>query len=364
MNTGCFRCILLLNVATLSWSGCAPSPSIQSRVQDAGLNPTYDDTQPPSRTAPDSQVMDDSKVPEMDSSSFVPQNSDLPTVCSTGFSAISAGAVPSYQVLSEVSGVVASRQRSELLWMHNDSGGEPILYAVGTDGAQRGRYSVPGDAIDWEDLALATCPDGVGECIWVGDIGDNRRVRTSVNILVVPEPLQDGDSRAERVWTFQLQYQDGPIDAEALVVHPEGQHLWIIEKRDEGTTRVFSHTVGALNDEEPTRLSPIVEFPSPGVPIENGRMVTGADLHPGGEHLLVRVYSGIYLYVLAEPFALNTLGQVEPRTITLGPLTEPQGEAIGYDHMGLGFWTISENPNRSGPMALNYFSCLEMPTNN
>ena len=55
----------------------------------------------------------------------------------------------------------------------------------------------------------------------------------------------------------------------------------------------------------------------------------------------MRVYSGIYLYVLAEPFALNTLGQVEPRTITLGPLTEPQGEAIGYDHMGLGFWTIS-----------------------
>ena len=168
--------------------------------------------------------------------------------------------------------------------------------------------------------------------------------------------------RAER-WTFQLQYEGGPIDAEALVVHPEGRHLWIIEKRDEGTTRVFSHTVGALNDEGPTRLSPIVEFPSPGVPIENGRMVTGADLHPSGEHLLVRVYSGIYLYVLAEPFALNTLGQVEPRTITLGPLTEPQGEAIGYDHMGLGFWTISENPNRSGPMALNYFSCPDMPTN-
>ena len=134
--------------------------------------------------------MDDINVPEMDGSSSVPQNPDLPTVCSTGFSAISAGAVPSYPALSEVSGVVASRQRSDLLWMHNDSGGEPILYAVGTDGAQRGRYSVPGDAIDWEDLALAACPDGVGECIWVGDIGDNRRARTSVNILVVPEPCK------------------------------------------------------------------------------------------------------------------------------------------------------------------------------
>ena len=81
--------------------------------------------------------MDDINVPDMDGSSSVPQLPDLPTVCSTGFSAISAGAVPSYQVLSEVSGVVASRQRSELLWMHNDSGGEPILYAVGTDGAER-----------------------------------------------------------------------------------------------------------------------------------------------------------------------------------------------------------------------------------
>ena len=59
-------------------------------------------------------------------------------------------------------------------------------------------------------------------------------------------------------------------------------------------------TVGALNDEGPTRLSPIVNSLSRRT-IENGRIVTGADLHPSGEHLLVRVYSGIYLYVLAEP---------------------------------------------------------------
>ena len=37
--------------------------------------------------------------------------------------------------LTEVSGVAVSRQHDELLWLHNDSGGDPVVYGVGADGA-------------------------------------------------------------------------------------------------------------------------------------------------------------------------------------------------------------------------------------
>ena len=37
---------------------------------------------------------------------------------------------------------------------------------------------------DWEDVAAGPCPGG--NCLYVADIGDNRRVRDSVEVLRVP----------------------------------------------------------------------------------------------------------------------------------------------------------------------------------
>ena len=54
----------------------------------------------------------------------------------------------------EASGLAASRRTDGLIWTHNDSGGEPVLFALGTDGALRGKVRLEGVTNeDWEDLA-------------------------------------------------------------------------------------------------------------------------------------------------------------------------------------------------------------------
>jgi hypothetical protein len=284
-----------------------------------------------------------------------PRDSESP-VCTGSYGPAQAAATPGYGQLGEASGIAPSRSRRDLLWLHNDSGHDPVLYGVGTDGQQRGQMTVSGSSVDWEDIATAQCPDGQGHCIWIGDIGDNGRSRTNVEVIAVREPSQDADGRAEKVWRFPVRYPDVPHDAEALVVSPRGDRFWIFEKTEEAVVRVFEHP-GPLVDGQTTVLRETVRFPAPGVAIDQGKMVTSADLHPSGLRLLIRVYTGSYEYRLGAPLALDTLDTIEPVIVAFGPLSEPQGEAISYDEHGLGVWTISEDPTGAQTQPLHYYPC-------
>ena len=83
------------------------------------------------------------------------------TAVCTRFAA-APGPVPTVQdpVLDEVSGVVASRVHPPVLWVHNDSGGKPAVYAIAPDGTSLGAYRVDGArAVDWEDIAVGPGPE-------------------------------------------------------------------------------------------------------------------------------------------------------------------------------------------------------------
>ena len=268
------------------------------------------------------------------------------------------GETPGYSTLIEVSGLVASLTRRDILWMHNDSGDEGVLYAIGRDGRRRGRLSILEQPVDWEDLATARCPDGRGACLWIGDIGDNRQERDIVEVIVVREPSQDGDFDAEKIWRYPVRYPDGPINSEALLVAADGRRFWLIEKVDGAEARVFEYP-GPLNADQTTTLQTRTTMPSPGIAIERGRMITGADLHPSGQRVAIRTYTGSFEYILATPFDMSSLSTFTPRTIAFGPITEPQGEAIAYDEVGTGVWTISEDPMGSQVQPLHHYPCSD-----
>lgn len=248
--------------------------------------------------------------------------------------------------LAEVSGVAASRQTPDVLWMHNDSGNDAALYAVSTTGEVRGWISLP-DARDLEDVAIARCPAAERWCIWVADIGDNAQARDEVRIFIVPEPpVRDGEIVVDGIATLQRTYADGAHDAEALMVAEDGQRFWIVTKVEGEMTQVFAGTAGAGPR---GTLDEIARFNAPGVAVPMGKMVTGADLHPSGERLAIRVYTGSYEYWLGDA-GVAALQTATPRQISLGPLAEPQGEAIGYAADGDGLWTISEQPEGGQPL--------------
>jgi hypothetical protein len=72
----------------------------------------------------------------------------------------------------------------------------------------------------------------------------------------------------------------------------------------------------------------------------------------------VRTYSGLAEYRLAGPAALERLDLLTPsRVESVGPLAEPQGEAIAYDGSGRGLWTVSEDPLGRGEVPLHPHGC-------
>ena len=63
------------------------------------------------------------------------------------------------KAMTEISGIVASRTDSGVLWLHNDPGDKPRLFTVDYLGVQLGTYLLSDvNAVDWEDIA----PDSSG----------------------------------------------------------------------------------------------------------------------------------------------------------------------------------------------------------
>src|SRR5690606_433613 len=74
--------------------------------------------------------------------------------------------------LDEISGLAASRRHADVFWVHNGSGDEPVIHAVGSDGEHRAEIHIDGAThTDWEDIASFEL-DGV-PYLMIADIGDN-----------------------------------------------------------------------------------------------------------------------------------------------------------------------------------------------
>lgn len=223
--------------------------------------------------------------------------------------------------LDEASGVAIGRRAAGVLWAHNDSGDDPVVYAVGAAGEPLGAVRVPGaEHRDWEDLAVGPCP--AGSCLYVGDIGDNAGRRAEVHLYRFPEPepgAPAGGGRAER---FRMRYPGGPRDAEALFVLPSGE-VFVISKGGRGPAELFRYPLPLRAGEgvELERVASLAPAAAPGEVLQ----VTGADASPDGGWVAVRAYRTLLLYRAGPLLA----GDVEPALrVDLTPVGEAQGEAV------------------------------------
>lgn len=269
--------------------------------------------------------------------------------------------------LVETSGIVASWRTPGVLWLHNDSGHPDRIYATGTDGAALARVELPGvQMADLEDIAAGPCPDGSSPCLWLGDVGDNLRRRDDTAIYVLPEPtidtsLRDQRLQAERIWRFPVSFPGGPVDVEAIVLTPDGQALYLWEKIDAEEARIFRLSA-PFDQDHVTEVEEVGRVTSPGLNITFGRMITGADLHPAGERLALRLYVGTFEYDLAGGLTPAQLDQAPMRAVAWGPLSEPQGEAVAYDETGANLYTASEDPDQQPGQPLHFYRCEAPPS--
>jgi hypothetical protein len=234
----------------------------------------------------------------------------------------------------ESSGIAVSRVHGGILWTHNDSGDDPIVYAIDLAGRDHGSFRLEGTrAVDWEDIALSRCPArvGPGDCLYIADTGDNEERRQSVAIYVVREPNPaefpaSGTAVANVAHVIKVRYLEGPQDVEALGVDRDGTLLLI--------TKGGNHSSNVYWVQPSADGGTIAALASESLPIEQhqrlDRMVTAAAISPDGSLLAVRTYTELFF------FRIHTDGS---RLLhQLGPpcwigMQQIQGESVDFlDH--------------------------------
>jgi hypothetical protein len=168
----------------------------------------------------------------------------------------------------------------------NDSGDRGRVFVVDETGDTVGVSTWSDDPSDVEALASAG-----GSSVWVGDIGDNRGVRDSVQVARVPV----GD-RSEEVdaTSYDLVYPDGGRDAESLLAHPVTGRLYV------ATKEIFGGVLYAAPEElDPQQPNPMTEVG----PVMS--IATDAAFFPDGRHFVVRSYetATVYGFPSLEPVA-------------------------------------------------------------
>jgi hypothetical protein len=245
--------------------------------------------------------------------------------------------------LTEISGVAASRLSPGVLWVHNDSGGDPEVFAVGLDGAARGRYALEGaEAVDWEDMALG--PGEGGDALYLGDIGDNESQRDDITVYRVAEPAvaegDAGDQSLGDVQALTLTYADGARDAETLLADPTTGDLFVVSKQwDGGPAGVYRIPADAPEGAEAAVTMERVADAA----VPSGELPTGGDISADGTLIAVRTYQSVLLWERAPDQTVGEALTGEP--CKAAATSEMQGEAVALLSEGDAYVTISEGQN-------------------
>ena len=264
--------------------------------------------------------------------------------CSSWLGAQASGNVQS-SVLSEVSGMAASRRSADTLWMHNDAGNSASLFALSATGESLGTWSILGvENRDWEDLAVGPCTDG-SSCLYLGDIGDNDLARESVLLYRMPEPdaglASSGQiGEKEDLW---FTYPDGLAhDAEAVAVHPDTGEVVVLTKAGEdGLTGVFVFPEApppAAPETAPTTLTQVAWIDLMDMSAQDAQ-VTAADVSPLGRRVALRTDDDVLLFDVPDGGTLADALLEEPR---FAPAPDEDGEAITFSTDGRSLLLVGE----------------------
>jgi len=251
--------------------------------------------------------------------------------------------------VNECSGLAASRRNKGLYWTHNDSGGRARLFAIDLRGDLKKTLHVDGArAKDWEDIAVGPGPADGQTYIYIADIGDNRKRRSSIQIYRVPEPEVQGsaeeDARAP-AQRFEVRYPDGAHDSETIFID---QGPAAMAQGTSGRVYVISKHYHYAGDvywvDLPESPSHVLTFTKAGTLNHHvsswKSAVTGSDINPQGSLVAVRAYDQLILYPRREG------SSVEEALAGSGchahQKVERQGEAIAFGSDGSHYVTVSE----------------------
>lgn len=239
--------------------------------------------------------------------------------------------------LNEASGVVSGRKNPDWVYIHEDSGNGNVVFVYDKSGNYKGYFALTGiNNRDWEDIAIGPGPIEGETYIYVADFGDNNAGRSFVRILRFIEPKMDPSKNnlftlsITDVDVLSYKYPDGPRDAEALLLDPLTKDLMIVTKREPR-----SHVYTLPYPQSTTTVTTAIFHGT--LPF---RRVLAGDISPDGKQLLLKDDGAIYRWFIEENNPVQTLFNQVPERLIYIP--EVQGEAVGWDNDGKGYFTITE----------------------
>ena len=260
--------------------------------------------------------------------------------------------------IREASGMVASRRNRDALWVLNDGGNGPFLYALSNRGDHLGKFRLSSAKnMDWEDLAHFR-HDGT-DYLLIADVGDNRAQREYCTLYIVVEPsLRDSDRTVTRTlqiaWQRDFRYEDGPRDCEAVAVDNESRSVLLLSKRDTPPVLyrlpLFSPETGGNGIAKKVTVVSNIPQPTPAdLQFRYGRyrsQPTAMDLSPTGRTMAVLTYKHAYVYTRSSGEDWKTAINRPPEIVKL-PAAEKtklrQREALCFGREGLTLFVTSED---------------------
>ena len=223
--------------------------------------------------------------------------------------------------IKESSGLTVSSEHKDLAYTINDAGNAPIVYGIKiSTGDVVGTTRVDGGEVkDSESIAI----DGEGT-MWLADLGDNDEERDDVALYAFPEPGPgDHSVTAKR---YPVSYDDGPVDIEAFLVHPEtgAKFLASKEKKKSGTLFSLPDTLSEGSSNVATDLGKAAP-----------QDVSDGTFNLDGTEALLRTRESVHLF---DPASWQETGTVEVPEVE-------QGESIAMEPGGTSFLIGSEGKN-------------------
>ncbi len=276
----------------------------------------------------------------------IPQSKRLPIVPTyqdSIFSGPNAVGKLENQAIDESSGLAFSRNHPGILYTHNDSGGEPFVFLLDTLGKDVGKIRIEGVINrDWEDIAVGKVPGSIKSYIYIGEIGDNNAVHSSIQIFRFPEPKSILPEISIKPEIANFVYPDGPRDAETLMIDPISTDMYILSKRD-SMNILYKAPQSAFGKPEHT-LEKVLELPI--------TMSVAGDISVDGSQIIVKNYFMVFYWERQEGELVEDAMRRTPILLPYKP--EPQGEAIAFDPLGKSYFTVSEKRFNVDPVLYRY----------
>lgn len=360
-----WACLSALLGCTLVISGCSRfEPPISRASNDDSTDPIYpiddgkgDEEDEDASPGMDASLMQDSGAPSardddagqavIDAGAVPPDAGPpepipaRPMLQSCGFGASVTAAALSSQALNEISGLAVSRRNARIIWLVEDSGNGAAVHAVNDEGKLVATYTLGGGAVDYEDIAIGPGPVAGAHYLYIGDVGDNNGWRPNVVIYRAPEPQVAWDqtfvtSALEQLEPLPMKYPDGAINAEALMVDPANEDIYIVTKDGfRAPNKLYRlagpHKAATLRTME--KLGAV--FAGTG----NDISINGGDISADGKRIILRSLYGANHWTRAPGVSIaDTMLKTLPCAGPIG--AESKGESIGFSSDG--YYTISE----------------------